>query len=337
MLIYTGGTFGMVYDEDGSLAPFNFSLVIEKIPELQSLDLKLTVISFPEPVDSSNVNTEHWHAMAEIIKSYYNQFDGFVILHGTDTMAYTASALSFMFRGLNKPVILTGAQIPIGATRSDARENLITALEIASKKNEGRPMVNEVALYFNYYLLKGNRSQKIRSSNFAAFESENYPYLAESGVEIVFNESFLKPHETQQRLEYYPKLDPNVVVLKIFPGITQEVVKSILNIKGLRGVVIESYGSGNMMTWEWMSNLLRDAVARGIFLYNVSQCMGGSVVQGRYETSKMLDDIGVISGHDITTEAALAKLMHLLGTEQNVDIIKQKLNIAIRGELTVLE
>ncbi|MCV9386795.1 asparaginase [Reichenbachiella ulvae] len=337
MLIYTGGTFGMVYDEDGSLTPFNFSLVLEKIPELQSLDLKLTVISFPEPVDSSNVDIQHWRAMGDIVKEYYKQFDAFVILHGTDTMAYTASALSFMFRGLSKPIILTGAQIPIGATRSDARENLITALEIASRKNNGVPMVNEVALYFNYFLLKGNRSQKIRSSNFAAFESENHPYLAESGVEIVFNESFLREHDSQQRLEYYPKMDPNVVVLKIFPGITQEVVKTILSIKGLRGVVIESYGSGNIMSWDWMIDLLRKAVEKGILLYNVSQCMGGSVVQGRYETSKMLSEIGVISGHDITTEAALAKLMHLLGTEKNMDIIKQKLNIAIRGELTLME
>ncbi|PIB36145.1 L-asparaginase 1 [Reichenbachiella sp. 5M10] len=336
MLIYTGGTFGMVYDEDGSLAPFNFSLVIEKIPELQSLDLKLTVISFPDPVDSSNVDIEHWQAMAYIIKDHYEQYDAFVILHGTDTMAYTASALSFMFRGINKPIILTGAQIPIGATRSDARENLITALEIASTKNGKVPMLNEIAVYFNYYLLKGNRSQKIRSSNFAAFESENFPYLAESGVKIVFNESFMNTHDPQQKLEFYPKMDPNVVVLKIFPGITEEVVKSILNIKGLKGVVIESYGSGNIMSWRWMEELLRDAVSRGIFLYNVSQCMGGSVVQGRYETSKMLSDIGVISGHDITTEAALAKLMHLLGTERNVDIIKQKLNVSIRGELTVV-
>lgn len=337
LLIYTGGTFGMVYDEDGSLTPFNFSLVLEKIPELQSLDLKLTVISFPEPVDSSNVDIEHWQAMAEIINKHYKQFDAFVILHGTDTMAYTASALSFMFRGINKPIILTGAQIPIGATRSDARENLITALEIASKKNGSVPVVNEVALYFNYFLLKGNRSQKIRSSNFAAFESENYPYLAESGVEIVFNESFLEDNDPQQRLEYYPKMDPNVVILKIFPGITKEVVSSILSIKGLKGVVIESYGSGNVMSWGWMIDLLRDAVQRGVVLYNVSQCMGGSVVQGRYETSKMLSEIGVISGGDITTEAALAKMMHLLGTERNMDIIKQKLNVAIRGELTETE
>ncbi|UXP30855.1 asparaginase [Reichenbachiella agarivorans] len=334
LLIYTGGTFGMVFDEDGSLKPFNFSLVLDKIPELQMLDLRLTVISFPEPVDSSNVSVEHWQAMAHIVKDHYYQFDAFVILHGTDTMAYTASALSFMLKGLNKPVILTGAQIPIGATRSDARENLITALEIASKKNGSGPMLNEVALYFNYYLLKGNRSQKIRSSNFAAFESENFPYLAESGVEIVFNESFLRAYDPHSKLEYYPDMDSNVVILKLFPGISKEVVKSILEIKGLKGVVIESYGSGNVMTWRWFTRLLKEAVSRGIILYNVSQCMGGSVVQGRYETSKMLSEIGVVSGHDITTEAALAKLMHLLGNEKDSEVIKEKLKMPLRGELT---
>lgn len=335
LLIYTGGTFGMVYDDEGSLAPFNFSLVLEKIPELHNLDLKLTVVSFPEPVDSSNMNIEQWQALAQIVYENYAQYDGFVILHGTDTMAYSASAVSFMLKGVNKPVIFTGAQIPIGATRSDARENLITALEIASKRKDDHSMVSEVALYFNYYLLKGNRSQKIRSSNFAAFESENYPYLAESGVEIVYNESFLKINQPEETIELNINLDPNVVILKIFPGITPQIIEGILGIKGLRGVVLETYGSGNTMNYPWFLEQLRATISSGVIVLNVSQCIGGSVIQGQYETSKMLTSIGVISGLDITTEAAVAKMMHLLGTENSSDQIKKKLSIPIRGEMTI--
>lgn len=324
----------MIYDEEGALAPFNFSLVLEKIPELHKLDLRLTVISFPEPVDSSNIDMEQWKDMASILKDNYHKYDGFVILHGTDTMAYSASAISFMLKGVNKPIIFTGAQIPIGATRSDARENLITALEIASKKNGDHPMITEVCLYFNFYLLKGNRAQKIRSSNFAAFESENHPYLAESGVEIVYNESFLKKYK-DEKLEYSPDLDSNVAILKIFPNISQAVVKGILDIKGLRGVILESYGSGNTMNHTWFIDRLKEAIERDIVILNVSQCIGGSVMHGRYETSKKLTEIGVISGSDITTEAAVAKMMYLLGNEKTIDQIKKKLSIPIRGEMTI--
>lgn len=334
LLIYTGGTFGMVYDENGSLAPFNFSLVLEKIPELKNLDLKLTVISFPEPVDSTNIEISHWADIAFIIYNNYQQYDGFVVLHGTDTMAYSASALSFMLDGLNKPVIFTGAQIPIGSTRSDARENLITALEIASASENGLPIVNEVCLYFNFILLRGNRAQKIRSSTFGAFESENYPYLAQSGVDIEYNRGYLTPHDEGLQINYSDKMDPNIAILKIFPSMTENTVGGILNISGLKGIILETYGSGNAIKSEWFINCLQEAIQKGILILNVSQCLGGSVLQGRYETSRALSDIGVISGHDITTEAAAAKMMYLLANESSKTSIIDKFGKSLRGEIT---
>ncbi len=333
LLIYTGGTFGMAYDESGALAPFNFGRVIDRVPELRVLELKLTVISFPEPRDSSNISYRDWQDMAYIIYENYSQYDGFVILHGTDTMAFSASALSFMLQGLNKPVILTGAQIPIGSIRSDARENLITALEIASAKNGNVPMVNEVCIYFNYFLLRGNRAQKIRSSTFAAFQSQNYPYLAESGIEIEYRQNYMAPHNPSSELKLLKEFDDNVVILKIFPSINQATVESFFSIKGLKGIILETYGSGNTLNFDWFLNILEDAVTRGVVIYNVSQCSGGEVIQGRYETSKRLNDIGVISGGDITTEAAIAKLMFLLGNEKNKSSLRRKLAIPLNGEM----
>lgn len=333
LIIYTGGTIGMVYDDEGSLAPFNFGKVIERIPELRSLQLRLTVISFPKPLDSSNINYKDWQNLAYIIYENYDQYDGFVILHGTDTMAYSASALSFMLDGLNKPVIFTGAQIPIGHIRSDARENLITALEIASAWENDHPIVTEVCIYFNFLLLRGNRSQKVRSSTFAAFESQNYPILAESGISIEYNQSIIKPYVVGKKLHIKNKFDSNVIILKIFPGITKTVVESVLSIEGLRGVVLETYGSGNTMNHKWFLKLLQSAMKKDIVLYNVSQCSGGEVIQGRYETSKKLNDIGVISGGDITTEAAVTKLMFLLGNESDLDVVKRKLALPLCGEM----
>lgn len=333
LIIYTGGTFGMAYDSAGSLVPFNFGRVLERVPELKSLDLKLTVISFPEPVDSSNVNSQHWEDLGYIIYENYHQYDGFVILHGTDTMAYTASALSFMLKGLNKPVIFTGAQIPIGFIRSDARENLITALEIASSKKNGRPVVSEVCLYFNYFLMRGNRSQKIRSSTFAAFETENYPKLAEAGIFIEYNETYLMPHKENSKLKLQSKFDNNVVLIKFFPGINEQFFDSVLNIKGLKGIVLETYGSGNTLTEEWFIDFLREAASKEIIILNVSQCSGGEVIMGRYETSKQLLELGVLSGGDMTTEAAMTKMMFLLGNENKTQEIKKKLQIPICGEM----
>jgi len=334
LIIYTGGTFGMVYDDEGSLSPFDFSMVLEKIPELQNLDLKLTVISFSTPVDSSNIDIEQWQYLGQVISDHYHDFDGFVVLHGTDTMAYSASALSFMLEGLTKPVIFTGAQISIGATRSDARENLIAALEIASQRDGDRPMISEVCIYFNYYLLRGNRAQKIRSSNFAAFESENYPYLAEAGVEIMFNDAFIHRPAKKLQLTFKPQMNPDMVILKIFPNISRHVVECILSIGGLKGVVLESFGSGNVMSNGWFISLLDEYIKKDLIVLNVSQCMGGSVKHGRYETSKKLSEIGVISGSDLTTESAVTKMMFLCGNEESVEGIKNMLAIPLRGEMT---
>lgn len=333
LIIYTGGTIGMVYDEEGSLMPFNFVKVLERIPEITSLELKITVISFPVPIDSSNVNYKDWQDLAYIIYENYHQYSGFVILHGTDTMAYSASAISFMLQGLSKPIIFTGAQIPIGHIRSDARENIITALEIASAKKGDNPIINEVCIYFNFVLLRGNRSSKIRSSTFAAFESQNYPTLAESGIFIEYNHGALMHHRPNSKLKFKKQFDPNCVVLTIFPGITKEVVRQILGIKGLKGVILLTFGSGNTMSYDWFINELEKAILKGIVIYNVSQCIGGEVIQGRYETSKRLSDIGVVGGSDITLEAAITKLMFLLGNEKNTETVKEKLAKPLVGEM----
>lgn len=336
LIIYTGGTFGMIQDASGALAPFNFGKVVDRVPELRQLGIKLTVISFPKPIDSSNIGIQDWKDMAYIIEENYSQYDAFVILHGTDTMAYSASMLSYMLHGLNKPVIFTGAQMPIGSIRSDARENLITALEIAAAHNEGRPIVSEVCVYFNHLLLRGSRSQKLRSSTFAAFESENYPVLAEAGIEIEFNYSALKPHNADASLEVKNELDSNVTILKIFPGITEHAVRSILSDPNIKGVVLESFGSGNTMKFDWFIDCLSEAISKGKIILNVSQCIGGEVEQGRYETSKKLNDIGVLSGGDITTEAAITKMMFLLGSETEKDSIKEQLTYSLAGEMDLL-
>ncbi|MEO9871321.1 asparaginase [Ekhidna sp.] len=337
LIIYTGGTFGMVQDTSGALAPFNFGKVVDRVPELRQLDIKLTVISFPKPIDSSNIGIQDWKDMAYIIEENYTQYDAFVILHGTDTMAYSASMLSYMLQGLNKPVIFTGAQMPIGSIRSDARENLITALEIASSHQNGVPTVSEVCVYFNFLLLRGSRSQKLRSSTFAAFESENYPLLAEAGIEIEFNYPALKSFDPSGKLKVINDLNPNVTILKIFPGITEHTVKSILSNPEIQGVVLESYGSGNTMKFDWFIQYLSEAINEGKIILNVSQCIGGEVEQGRYETSKKLNDIGVLSGGDITTEAAITKMMFLLGTENDKGKLKHGLTHTLAGEMDLVQ
>lgn len=334
LVIYTGGTFGMVYDQqtDG-LIPFDFEHVPDRLPELHRLNFDITLITLPDVIDSSNMKPAVWIELAQLIEANYERYDSFVILHGTDTMAYTASALSFMLEGLNKPVILTGAQLPIGAARTDARENFITALEIAAAVDSARtgmpdhgvpaldlslqPVVPEVCVYFNSRLLRGNRATKQESVQFNAFASENYPPLATAGVSITYNRPYIRPYQPGQTLRIRTVLDPNVTILKLFPGITQPVVESILNIPALRGVVLETFGAGNAPTDGWFLDALKAAIDRGVLIINVSQCEGGRVTQGRYQTSKQLEQIGVVSGADITTEAAIAKLMVLLGREHN--------------------
>ena len=251
LIIYTGGTLGMAYDESGALVPFNFGQILEKIPILSNMDIAITVISFPEPIDSSNVTMRHWIDMSYIIYENYDSYDGFVVLHGTDTMAYSASMLSYMLQGLNKPVIFTGAQLPISAMRSDARENLMTALEIATAKINDRPIVPEVCIFFNHMLLRGNRSKKVQSIHFDAFESENYPSLAEAGIVIDYNMNAIRPFEPKRKLVKMNHLDNRVMVLELFPGITDKIMDACFNIEGLRGVVLETYGSGNSPSFQW--------------------------------------------------------------------------------------
>jgi L-asparaginase len=332
LIIYSGGTFGMTHDKDGVLIPFDFASILEHLPTVKNLGLAFSVFSFETPIDSSNVQPEHWQLMAQLISEQYESHDGFVILHGTDTMAYTASALSFMLENLNKPVILTGAQLPISEPRSDARENLITALEIASAKHNGKAVVPEVCIYFDYQLLRGNRSKKVESMQFDAFDSGNYPALAKAGVKIDYNFTAIRTPGNLP-LKLHTKFESNVAVLKLFPGIAKQVVRATFGIPGLKAVILETYGSGNAPTLTWLLEELQRASDGGILVLNISQCPGGMVIQGKYATSRELERIGVISGADMTTEAAVTKMMILLG-QFNPAIACTMIQRNLAGELT---
>ena len=335
LIIYTGGTLGMVEDESGALVPLDFAHILQHIPSLKTLKLRLNVISFKVPFDSSDVTPEHWVDIAEIIHKHYHDFDGFVVLHGTDTMAYTASALSFMLQGLTKPVVFTGAQLPISAPRSDGRENLITSLEIAVAQENGKPVVPEVTIFFDYMLLRGNRARKVESMFFDAFESENYPPLAEAGITITYRKDIIHdPFRDNVEFSLHKEFTNKVAVLRIFPGMSEDYVRSVINSPGLKGLVIETFGSGNAPTVSWFYQLLEDAVRNEVVIINVSQCTGGRVIQGRYHTSQKLKDIGILSGKDITTEAALTKMMLLLGENQDINQIKKALVHPLCGEMS---
>jgi L-asparaginase len=335
MIIYTGGTFGMTYDPQGVLIPFDFSLILHHLPALRNLYLDLMVVSFDEPIDSSNIEPAHWQMIGQIIFDHYQSQDGFVVLHGTDTMSFTASALSFMLQGLAKPVVFTGAQLPISEPRSDARENLITSLEIASAKKDGQAIVPEVCLYFDYELLRGNRSKKVESMHFDAFESENYAPLAKAGVAIDYNQSAIHQLSKRTELKLRTTFDTNISILKLFPGIGEITVRSIVETPRLKALVLETYGSGNAPSAPWLVRLLKQSIENGLIILNISQCPGGMVDQGRYETSKWLKEIGVISGGDMTTEAAVTKLMILIG-EQGLDKTKELIGKPIAGEISAV-
>lgn len=335
LLIYTGGTIGMIKDyETSALKAFNFEKLLDRIPELVQLDCTIDTYSFDEPIDSSNMNTDYYVTIAEVIEDKYKEFDGFVVLTGSDTMSYTSSAISFMLENLNKPIIFTGSQLPIGHLRTDAKENLITSIEIASSYKDGIPVIKEVCLYFEYKLYRANRTTKINAEQFEAFASLNYPPLAESGVHLHFNKDLLlQPTNNDAELIVRKALNNNVVILKLFPGITEKVVKSITQIEGLRGIVVEAYGSGNAPTYPWFIDLLDQAIKSGIQIVVVTQCVGGSIILGHYETSVDLKRIGVIDGKDITTESAIAKLMYLLGENIGDKEFKNVFEKPLRGEL----
>ena len=336
LIVYTGGTIGMIKDyKTNALKAFDFSRIIDKIPELEQLDCKIKSISFDEPIDSSNMNTAYYADIVEIIEANYHKFDGFVILTGSDTMSYTSSAVSFMIENLQKPIIFTGSQLPIGDLRTDAKENLITSIEIASSRKNNKPIISEVGLYFEYKLYRANRTTKISSEQFEAFASKNYPALAESGVHLNFNELVLAKHFVKnQELIIRKKLVTDVVILKLFPGITESVVAAILNISNLKGVVLETYGSGNAPNKPWFLKLISNAIQNKIKVINVTQCSGGSVILGHYDTSVGLKEIGVISGIDITTESAIAKLMYLLSEKLTDENFKNYFQKSLRGEIS---
>jgi L-asparaginase len=334
LLIYTGGTIGMMQDpKTGVLKPFNFKALTKQIPELQKFDIELSSISFEKPIDSSNMSPETWIQLAHIIKSNYDLYNGFVILHGSDTMAFTASALSFMLQNLAKPVILTGSQLPIGTIRTDGKENLITAIEIAAAQKNNKPIVTEVCVYFEYKLHRGNRTLKYNSAHFDAFKSPNYPALAEAGVTIDYKTNYLlKPSKKQFTIQ--TQLDNDVVVIKLFPGLSKKITLAILNIPGVKGVIIETFGAGNASTQPWFIDALKTAINKGIIVYNVTQCPEGKVVQGMYETSSQLKKIGVISGQDITIESAITKLMFVLGQKLSLEKTKKQLETNLVGEIS---
>lgn len=335
LVIYTGGTLGMDYDQHGALVPCSFDQVIARMPVINELNINLSVTSFAQPIDSSNVQLQHWQGMAQAIYDAYDRFDGFIILHGTDTMAYSASALSFMLEGLNKPVILTGAQLPIASPRSDGQDNFITSLEIAAEQRNGKPIITEVCIFFNHLLLRGNRSKKVESQHFDAFESDNYPILAEAGISIDYNEAALKPFQ-HSILELNLAMDNRVAILKLFPGLNENLISSLLKSEHIKGVVLESYGAGNVPNHLSFIALLQEAAANGKILLNVSQCNGGRVDHGKYETSSSLTSAGVLSGRDMTSEAAITKMMYALKRYKKVSEVKKCLITSIRGEMSDL-
>ena len=331
LIIYTGGTIGMVQDEKGALHPFELNRIYDALPQLKHAAYQIDSCQLDPIIDSSNMNPTIWKKIVDVIENEYDNYDGFLVLHGTDTMAYTASALSFAFENLGKPIVLTGSQLPLGMLRSDGRENIICALEIASAQ---KMLIPEVCIFFENKLYRGNRSTKVSAQNFNAFSSFNYPSLAVAGIDIYYKTDLISAVPTNS-MKVYKNFDEHIAILHLFPGITQEVVHSVLSIQGLKAVIISTYGSGNAPTEDWFLKELEETVAKGIIVYDVTQCKSGSVNIGRYATSSDLGRIGVVSGYDITIEAAVTKLMFLFGNYSDKDTITKMLTQSLRGEITL--
>lgn len=337
LLVYTGGTIGMKQDPVSfDLRPFDFSQILEEVPELKKFGYRIDTYSFDPIIDSSDVDIDFWIRLTRLIADHYDNYDGFVILHGTDTMSFSASALSFMLGDITKPVVFTGSQLPIGMLRTDGKENLISSIEIAASKDEdGHPMVPEVCIYFESQLYRGNRTTKYTAENFRAFRSANYPVLAEAGIHIKFNTAFIRyPEDWNRPLKPVCKLDPSVLIIKIIPGIRQSTLDALVSIPGIRAIILETYGSGNAPSGRWFTDSIKKAVEGGTIVLNITQCQAGRVDMDAYSTGKSLKNIGVIGGSDCTTEAAAAKLFFLLGQYSDNKTITQLLKKNIRGELT---
>ena len=336
LIIYTGGTIGMINDpETNSLIPFDFKNIVKNVREIKSLDFRIDSRSFDPPIDSSDIDPAVWEKLGAIIEETYDRYDGFVILHGTDTMAYTASALSFMLNDLSKPVILTGSQLPLGMIRTDGKENLITALEIAAAQKNGQALVPEVCIYFQDKLFRGNRTTKYNAENFRAFRSDNYPPLAEAGIHIRYNYPFIRYATNQGRFSVNKKMNTNIAILKLFPGINRSVVEAVLDIPGTEAVILETFGSGNAPTAKWFLDAIEKALSGGVLILNVTQCIAGSVDMERYATGVHLSERGVISGYDITIESAVTKLMYLLANSKSREEVKKSLNMSLKGEISI--
>lgn len=333
LVIYTGGTIGMFKDANGALAPVDFNELHEHIPSLDFFNFKIDSYSFDPIIDSANMKPELWVDLAEVILKNYEDYDGFVILHGSDTMSFTASALSFILENLNKPVIITGSQLPLGIPRTDGRENFITSLELAAAKHDDTPIIPEVAIYFENQLFRGNRTYKFNAENFEAFRSVNYPPLAEVGVNIRYWENNIRKPNFK-KLKINRNLESGVSIIRLFPGITPGIFRSMLNAEGLKAVVLETFGSGNAPTEKWFIDELKEAIDRGLIIINISQCRGGSVDMGKYETSSELKRIGLLNGKDMTTEAAITKLMVTLGKYSDKKDINLRMESDWRGEMT---
>ena len=336
LIIYTGGTIGMIQNpETGALESFNFDHLLKHVPELKQLNINIDSKTFDPPIDSSDMEPELWSRIVTIIEENYDRYDGFVILHGTDTMPFTASALSFMLEDLMKPVILTGSQLPIGALRTDGKENLITAIEIAAAKTpDGNPVVPEVCVFFQEKLMRGNRTTKVNSESFGAFNSNNYPTLAKAGTDIQFHTRNIKKYVPGLKLKAHHEYNSNIIILSLFPGIQQEVVERVLQTKELRGIIFRTFGAGNAPQKKWLVDALKQATAEGKIIINITQCAGGSVHMERYETGLQLLEAGVISGKDSTVEAALTKLMYLMGKNLPTDEVRRLMGKSLEGEIT---